>query len=150
MRNPTPFQHYLQSHQQLRQLHSQIHSQQKLLHHVQQLLPDTLAPHCHTAVQQQTQLTLTADSPVWANRLRYQSPSLLQQIRATQPSIATIKVHSRPLPSQAVLYTPPPQIQRTSNIDQASLVYDSAKHIQHPALSNALQRLAKTLYEHRA
>jgi hypothetical protein len=149
MRNPISFQQYLQNHQQLQQLCSQIQNQQKLLHKIKQLLPDTLAPHCYTAVQRQTQLILTTDSPVWANRLRYQAPSLLQQIRVTKPNIANIKVHSRPQPRPAVLHTPLPKIQRTSNTNQASLVYDSARHTQHPALCNALQRLAKTLYEHR-
>ena len=146
MRNPAPFQHFLHSHQRLDHLLSEVQTQQKLLGKIQQLLPENLAPHCHTAVLRKNQLILAADSPVWTSRLRYQTPTLLHQLRATHPSIAAIKVHSRPLPSQAALFTPPPRIQRTSTTDQANTVYSSAKHIQNPALSRALQRLAKTLY----
>lgn len=145
MRNPAPFQHFLNSHQRLNELLSKVQTQQTLLRQIQQLLPDTLAPHCHTAILNRTQLILAADSPVWTNRLRYQSPTLLHQLRATHPGIANIKVYSRPLPSQAVLFTPPPRIQRTGTADQANMVYNSAKNIQHPALSDALQRLAKAI-----
>ena len=146
MKNPAPFQQFLHSHQRLNQLLSQVQIQQTLLRQIQHLLPDTLAPHCHTATLHRAQLILAADSPVWTNRLRYQAPTLLHQLRVTHPGIASIKVHSRPLPSQAVLFTPQSRLQRTGTADQANMVYNSAKHIQDPTLSGALQRLAKTLY----
>jgi len=145
---PQPLQHYLHNHHKLQQLHTQLLQQQKLLHRIQQQLPASLSPHCHTALLHNTQLTLAADSPVWANQLRYQAPTLLHKLRKTLPGIAHIQVHSRPRLNNAMLAGLSSRTtQRPCSVKQAQLLQDSAQHIQHPALSQALHRLAQTLHK---
>jgi hypothetical protein len=142
---PDTLQHYLQRHPPLRQLRTQLQEQQRLLQQVQQWLPAPLSTHCHNAAWQQTRLILAADSPVWADQLRYQTPHLLQHLRTTYPSISTIRVHSRPTLNPADLLRPARPAQHHCTRQQAKVVSDSACHIQDQTLSDALKKLAQTL-----
>ncbi|AUD78295.1 DUF721 domain-containing protein [Kangiella profundi] len=48
---------------------------------IHQHLPEELQKHCTVSEYNKTSLVITADSPVWATRLRYQSSELLTQLR---------------------------------------------------------------------
>ncbi|MEZ5542487.1 MAG: DUF721 domain-containing protein [Pseudomonadota bacterium] len=48
---------------------------------LQQLLPDSLRPHCRLLSVNGNKLVLAADSPAWAARLRFQTHQLLRQLR---------------------------------------------------------------------
>ena len=138
-------QHYLHHHPPLRQLRTRLQEQQHLLQQVQQWLAAPLSSHCHSATLQKTRLILTADSPIWADQLRYQTPSLLHRLRTTHPSLTTIKVRSRPVFSPSGLLRSTTSIQRPDAHRHARLINDSACDIQDPILKAALKKLALTL-----
>ena len=142
---PASLQHYLAHHPPLRRLRSAIRQQQDLLQQVQHWLPAPLSTHCHSAALQQNRLILAADSPVWASQLRYQAPDLLHRLRTVHPSIATIRVCTRPLCSPSDLVRSAGRVQRPRVCGQAQFIHDSAQHIEDPVLSVALQKLAYTL-----
>ncbi|MEL6710970.1 MAG: DUF721 domain-containing protein [Pseudomonadota bacterium] len=143
---PDPLRHYLRSHPPLRQLRTRLQEQQRLLQQVQHWLPAPLSSHCHSAVLQQTRLVLAADSPVWANQLRYQTPDLLHRLRTTHPSIAHIKVCSRPALNPSTLLRPTTTAQHHHDTSKpALLINNTACQIEDPTLSLALQKLADTL-----
>ncbi len=142
---PDSLQHYLQQHPPLRQLRTRLQEQQRLLRQVQQWLPAPLSIHCHNAAWQHTQLILAADSPVWADQLRYQAPRLLQHLRTTYPSISTIRVYSRPTLNPTDLLRPAPPAQHRCTRKQAQVVSDSACYIKDQTLCTALKKLAQTL-----
>lgn len=87
---------------------------QQLLGLVRQQLPPALASHCLNAQQQGETLIVHADSPVWANKLRFQLGNLqaLQQIPAFQ---AVRQVQVRVLPTSETPTTARDPVSTLSN-----------------------------------
>jgi len=58
-----------------------------------------LNQHCHVANLRETTLVIHSDSSLWATRLRYMTPELLQQWQEEQkiPVIDKVEVKVRPL-----------------------------------------------------
>jgi len=127
----------------LAHLTAQAQYQERLLARLRAELPEPLASHCIGAALKGSTLSLLVDSPVWNARLRFQSPQLLSQLRGDFPGLANIQVtvarpaQTRPKPSR---HRP-----RMRSTQAASIVEQASSGISDPALSEALQRLAKVL-----
>lgn len=59
---------------------------------IAQALPEELRPHCHSGRIEAGTLVLFAGSPVWAARLRYSTPVLLERLAGSTPAIRAIRV----------------------------------------------------------
>lgn len=108
---------------------------------VKSLLPVELADHCRVANLRDNCLIIHVDANVWATRLRYQTPELLkalhEQLKLNQARKIEIKV-TPSFPSSVKTNR-----RATLSSDAAATITASAKHITHPALRTALERLAK-------
>ena len=143
-----PIARLLQQKVALQPLYGEIQRQQQLLRQVRAALPPKLAPHCSGARLNGAQLLLFVDAPVWASKLRFLSPKLLQALRAENPGIANIKVRMD-VPQRTSAVTPQPRRKGAArHSNQASgTVHGSADTVGNSALSQALRRLARTLRE---
>ncbi len=128
----------------------------RMLHHAERLhrlnaqlralLPADMAPHCRIGNIDRDGITLLADSPVWAARLRFQARDLARKLvqlegnRFEPGRKRTVKVHiapaSAPIPRTV---RPTPEL----SPDNAKLLRDTANGIGDPALAAALERLAR-------
>lgn len=126
----------------LKKLLAKIRRQQALLELVRQQLPANVAKHCTDLHMQGTSITLFADSPVWASKLRFLAPNLLSQLRKNNPGIANLNVHS--VPARHSKTTQKRRPHRTARHTQqgAATIDQSARSISHPGLKKALQKLA--------
>ncbi|MHC9509905.1 DciA family protein [Kangiella sp. M94] len=66
---------------ELKSLLDKANSLKSITDSIHQHLPKDLQKHCSVSEYNKTSLVITADSPVWATRLRYQSSELLAQLR---------------------------------------------------------------------
>ena len=82
----------LNSGRALNRLGQQLAAQHELLNLVRLQLPQPLDEHCVSAILHKHNLTLLADSPVWASRLRYLSRDLQQRLKQKRVKILNIKV----------------------------------------------------------
>ncbi len=129
---------------------------QQLLNHATQLatlaplvqaaLPAELRPHCQLANWRQNCLILTVDNPVWANRLHYQIPTLLKQLK-TEPALynlSRLEYYVKPaeFTTKNIRSNPAHQQHRLSS-HSAELLRDSAEAINDPGLRQALLKLAQ-------
>lgn len=115
---------------------------QQLSRLIQTFLDPELAGHCHVLNLRGTSLLLATDATVWATRLRYQIPMLLQALQQ-HASLKELKdIQIRVIPSNRA--TPPKQTKRplALSVDSAHCLQQCAETISDPALSQALQRLA--------
>lgn len=127
----------------LAHLTAQAQYQERLLARLRVELPEPLACHCIGATLKGSTLSLLVDSPVWNARLRFQSPQLLSRLRGDFPGLANIQVSvARPADTRP---RPSPHRSRTRSTQAASIVEQASSDISDPALSEALQRLAKAL-----
>ena len=103
-------------------------------------LPDPLNRHCQVINVRQQCLVLSADSPAWAARLRYQIPEL--NARLNQKNSANLK---------KILIKTRPATGQTNTVSRASLsvsrqtgrlLSQLSADIRHPGLSAALAKLA--------
>ncbi len=109
-------------------------------------LPDDLRPHYRIGQCAGGSLTLFADSPVWAARLRYFAPTLLERLagRPGAPALQTIRVRvlaSDPMASLSMS----PRIERAPPISRTVAEYlsQAAGSFRDERLRAALFRLAK-------
>ncbi|HHH43680.1 MAG TPA: DUF721 domain-containing protein [Gammaproteobacteria bacterium] len=113
---------------------------QQLEQAVQQLLPENLSAHCTVLNLKSEILVLTAPSPAWAARLRFVIPDLIKQlqcqlgltVRTVQVKIAPERVENQPVTSHR------PRLSLASG----TLLAQTAHSVKHPALQEALYRLA--------
>ncbi len=140
-RRPQSVRRLLKDKPTLRFLELEISAQKVLLDHVHRLLPADLASHCVAAQRRAQLLVLHADSPVWATRLRYASPGLLDKLKPAYPWVSTIKIRillprtdSRRRPSAA----------RHSD-SAAAIIHDSAQETKPAQLRAALERLSQAV-----
>lgn len=121
----------------------QVRHQQQLLARVRRLLPEKQAAHLRDACLNGPVLNLYADSPVWANRLRFTTPALLSEIRTLFPGIASIRVRTAPpLVLQRKTRTTKIPDQSGASIESVTLC---ARDMDDNPLRAALLRLAGTL-----
>ena len=101
-------------------------------------LPADLAHHCQVQNLRGATLYLQTDSSVWANRLRYLRPALLQQL---QPELGTL--HDIQVTVAPVQATPPHSKRRAKLSDSAAqILLETAESTTDPQLRAAFKRLA--------
>lgn len=115
---------------------------QQLSRWVQSTLDPDLAGHCHVLNLRGSTLILATDATVWATRLRYQIPTLLQILRE-QGSLKEISdIQIRVMPTEMA---PAKPVKRSMSLsaDSAHCLHQCAVSVDDPSLSRALQRLAE-------
>lgn len=105
------------------------------------LIPSPLNEHCRILSLQDATLTLAADSPVWAARLRFQATQLVKQLSNSQTvRLRTVNVRIRPPDGLPVTRTPGnrPRLSRRATYT----LKQTARNVADPELKAALLRLA--------
>ena len=118
----------------------------RLLRHLSAVLREVLTgpmtEHCRAANLDGTTLVISADSPAWATKLRYQLSSLLAQLQAREdlPPIERLRVRIQPA-DQA---RPAPVARRQIlSPEAAEVIAHVADNTTDPKLQAALRRLAR-------
>lgn len=141
-----PVHQLLNSGKALNRLGRQLATQDELLKLVRSGLPTPLNEHCMSAIRHEDNLTLLADSPVWASRLRYLSRNLQQRLRQTGVKILNIKVKvcimERPFTSSRMTR----EATRLS-LGNAELLRSVGECTQDKGLRDALLRLSRHVVE---
>lgn len=107
-----------------------------------EMLPRELVPYCKVQCLENDKLILTADSAVWATRLRLISANLLNSLQSFFPAIKKIHIAVRPV--QQKKSKPAKKIQRVST-ENAKIVSYAAKFVKNEKLKDSLVKLSKTL-----
>ena len=110
---------------------------------VQAMLDTSLADHCHLAHFDGSRMVIVADSPAWANRLRFSVDTLLSQLKQYSNkfhALSKIEVAVRP---QLYAEPQPGVVERTISVKSAQYIEECADAIEDPALKQALHRLAR-------
>ena len=115
-----------------------LQQQQQLLTRVTGLLPAPLDERCIGAQSTNNRLILHTDSPLWANRLRFQAPALLEVLRQQGLHFSSCQV--RVLPPLRRPETRRGARLSTAAARQLDLIADD---IGNADLSQALHRLAR-------
>ena len=108
----------------------------RLTEEVRAQLPLPLSLHCTVGGLRDGRITLVADTPAWAARLRFHGPALLQKL-------------GRGLSQVRVIISPPRQDRqpprRRAQLSESSarLLGDTASGVDDPQLRAALLRLAR-------
>lgn len=134
---------FINSSQHLQHLLQSSREHQQLLQRVRGLLGPHMANHCLSAQLVSGTLTLTADSSVWASRLRFQSRQLLDHLRADALSADKILVRVIP-PVHQTLRRKQPTAAKKISPATAKYLAETAETIDDPALQAALRRLARS------
>ncbi len=129
----------------LQHLLTKIRHQEQLLQLIQQKVPAKIARHCHSVTLQDAELRISVDSPVWSSQLRFESPTLLKQLRHDMPSIGGIRIRTAPPPSYPLKAVNPEITQRHCSEATIQHIFHCAEYIDEAALKTALTRLANTM-----
>lgn len=108
---------------------------------IQNILSPELAAHCHVQNIRNSSLIMACDSTVWATRLRYQTPTLLETLRRDAGLNDLIDIQIRVQPAEQ----PPKQQTKhhaTLSTDAAYCIQQCSESISDPELRRALERLA--------
>lgn len=102
-----------------------------------------LAGHCQVAGFRPPALTLVADSPAWATRLRFQSKPLVRQLKRKYKEFQALEyIEVRIYPSRLQPKSPPPPARRISRAAADNIVA-MAESIGDEPLREALLKLAR-------
>ncbi|MDZ7662322.1 DUF721 domain-containing protein [Thiohalophilus sp.] len=115
----------------------------RLNQHLLAVLAAPLTDHCQVARYDTEQLIIQVDSPVWASRLRYYVPTLLQELKQNIPDLQglkSIKIHVAPATPTPV-EKPPDKREITPAASRN--IQAMAEAIDDPVLREALQRLSR-------
>jgi hypothetical protein len=108
---------------------------------IQNTLDPEMAAHCQLLNLRNSSLIMACDSTAWATRLRYQVPTLLQALQQSGLSgVADIQIRVSPA------VQPPQQRAKKRAVlstDAAYCIQQCAQSVTDPALSRALQQLAR-------
>ena len=131
-----------QSSSRLKTIVSHSHQLQALTDVVHRHLDPQLVPHCEVANFRRDTLVLLAESPVWATRLRYHAPALVQQLRSERAfnGLTTVRVRVAP---RAGARNTPITLRPVMSAETAALIRESASSITDPALKSSLLRLSR-------
>lgn len=113
---------------------------QRLEQAVLQLLPADLAAHCKVMNLKNEILILATSSSAWAARLRFAMPELIKQLGCQHAlNLRTVQVRVEPdeVEIQKVKHHQP-----TLSMASGTLLAQTAQSVNHPALQEALYRLA--------
>jgi hypothetical protein len=108
------------------------------------ILDPNLAKHCEIVNIKDGAITLIADNPSWATKIRFQSPDILGRLKEKQAfkSIKSIKVLIRP--KDSLLKKQKPKVKTWGlSADNAEMIKSLAGEVDNLRLKNALQKLAK-------
>lgn len=106
--------------------------------------PQAAAGHIHVAGCDQGALRLVVDSGSWATRVRYQYRNI-ERALAQQLRVAVHDIRARVQPPQHTIGATGQRIApRRLSDSSRKLVMDASGQVDHPALANALQRLARS------
>jgi len=112
----------------------------RLQNAVQRALPEPLNKHCQVINIHQQCLILSADSPVWAARLRYLIPELSTRLnQKDSPNLQKILIKTRPATGQARTTS---RASLSVSRQTGQLLNQLSADIRHPGLSSALAKLA--------
>jgi len=113
---------------------------QRLEQVVLQLLPQNLSVHCKVQNLKSEILVLATTSPAWAGRLRFAVPDLIKQLECHWSlTIRTVQIKIEP---EAVELQPLKRQQPKLSLASGNLLAQTANSVNHPALQQALYRLA--------
>jgi len=113
---------------------------QRLEQAVLGLLPENLAAHCRVMNLKNETLILAVPSSAWAARLRFTGPELVQQLNGQSAlKLRTIQVHIQPESQEIQPVKQPPM---RLSLASGTLLAQTAQTVNHPALREALYRLA--------
>ena len=113
---------------------------QRLEQAVLRLLPENLSAHCTVQNLKSEILVLATSSPAWAARLRFVTPDLIKQLECQLAlTIRTIQVRIEP---ETVEIQPVKRQQPKLSLASGTLLAQTANSVDHPALQEALYRLA--------
>jgi hypothetical protein len=108
-------------------------------------LPPAISPHCRAADLKEGTLIIHADSPAWAMRLRYETPTILSFLRQDRALRALRALQIRvSLPEEGRVSAwrrPPPRLSEAA----AACLASSAQAMTDQRLRAALQRLARNV-----
>lgn len=120
---------------------------QQLSRFIQNTLAPEMAAHCQLLNLRNSTLIMACDSTAWATRLRYHVPTLLRALQQQSglDRIADIQIRVSPA------VQPPQQRAKKRAVlstDAAYCIQQCAQSVTDPALSRALQQLARRKPEH--
>jgi hypothetical protein len=105
--------------------------------------PSPLSGHCRPVLYRAERLTVQADSPVWANRLRHQSLGIMHELRQlAKVPIGEIRVSVGRTPAPP---RPLPPAPTRPGPDVGGLVESGAEGLEDERLREAVRRLGRTL-----
>lgn len=113
---------------------------QRLEQTVLRLLPENLSAHCTVQNLKSEILVLATSSPAWAARLRFAAPDLIKQLECQLAlTIRTIQLRVEPETVEIQLVK---SRQPKLSLASGTLLAQTANSVNHPALQEALYRLA--------
>lgn len=130
----------LSSHPGLRYLFARVVELRQLQDQLEQLLPPHMLLHCRVATADDGVLTLYADSPAWATRLRLLAPELLQHLHAPRNAARFNNVRVKVTVQDTVPENPSRRLKL--NPKTAQLLREAAETLRDPRLKSSLLRLS--------
>ena len=115
-----------------------IEIEQELKNH----LDPGLTQHCHVANLRHDCLIIAVDNAMWATRLRFIIPTLLQQLKKQSPLKKLNAIDYFILPNDEIRMEPTKHVTSLSK-ESAKLIDEIAKTISHDKLRGVLERLAE-------
>jgi len=113
----------------------------RLTEQVRSHLPLPLSLHCRAGGVRDGRLTLVADTPAWAAKLRFHGPALVQKLNRTGgASLSQVRVIISPPVAEAPRTVRPRPV---LSEESARLLADTAAGIDDPELRSALLRLTR-------
>jgi len=105
-----------------------------------QLLPENLSAHCKVQNLKSEILVLATTSSAWSARLRFAVPDLIKQLECQLSlTIRTIQIKIEP---ETIEFQPLKRQQPKLSLASGTLLAQTANSVNHPALQEALYRLA--------
>jgi len=120
---------------------------QRLEQAVLGLLPENLAAHCSVMNLKNEILVLAAPSSAWAARLRFAGPELVKQLK-NQFSLNLRSIQIRIQPETLEIQPTVRRPQLKLSLASGTLLAQTAQTVDHPALREALYRLAAKAREY--
>lgn len=114
----------------------------KLQHAWRQIVCESTAHHSRPLHYASGRLVIGADSPVWANALRHQLPSLLRSLQDRGHSDVR-ELTVRVTPSSASIPKKPGKMRPPLSAPTAQLLHDAAESIHDTALKSSLKKLSR-------
>lgn len=144
MNSPKPLHKLLQGEKtQLAELVTTTRELRRFNQYLLSVLDQPLTDHCRIARRDADQLVIQVDSPVWASRLRYYIPTLIQELKQNIPALQglkSIKIHVAPAAPPAA---EKPPLQREISPAASRDIQAMAESVEDPALREALLRLSR-------